>query len=141
VRCASDEPVNGKQIVRATHCREAAYFIGAPVPEGPVPGSAPEPLLDPPVVSLVELEPEGEVDIVPDELPEPLEGEVVPYEELEPLEGELEPDDEPELLPLFIEPHAASTKAHAKGMVHFIIKILLKNIGGIAYKICMHANV
>lgn len=121
--------MNGKQTASATHCCERVYFVGAPVPEGPVPGSAPEPVLDPPVVSLVELEPEGEVDIVPDELPEPLEGEVVPYEELEPLEGEVEPYDEPELLPVLVVPHAASTRAHARGMVHFIIKILLKNNG------------
>jgi hypothetical protein len=37
------------------------------------------------------------------------------------------PDDEPEVLPVPAVPHAVSTRAHAKGMVHFIIRILLKN--------------
>jgi hypothetical protein len=32
------------------------------------------------------------------------------------------PDDEPEVVPEPVVPHAASTNAHAKGMVHLIIK-------------------
>jgi hypothetical protein len=42
-------------------------------------------------------------------------------------EPELMPEEEPELVPVPDVPHAESTRAHAKGMVHFIIKILLKN--------------
>ncbi|WP_334187281.1 hypothetical protein [Noviherbaspirillum sp.] len=44
-------------------------------------------------------------------------------------EPELMPEEEPELEPMPVPevPHAESTRAHAKGMVHFIIKILLEN--------------
>lgn len=37
----------------AQHTMQFDYFIGAVVPEVPVPGSAPDPVPDPPVVSLV----------------------------------------------------------------------------------------
>ena len=37
------------------------------------------------------------------------------------------PEEEPEVLPVPAVPHAVSTSAHTKGMVHFIIRILLKN--------------
>jgi hypothetical protein len=36
------------------------------------------------------------------------------------------PEDEPEVVPVPVVPHAESARAHAKGMVHFIIRILLK---------------
>jgi hypothetical protein len=47
--------------------------------------------------------------------------ELVPIPEEEP---ELMPEDEPEpdLMPLSIEPQAESAKAHAKGIVHLIIR-------------------
>ena len=37
------------------------------------------------------------------------------------------PEVEPEVLPVPAVPHAVSTNAHTRGIVHFIIRILLKN--------------
>lgn len=37
------------------------------------------------------------------------------------------PDEEPEVLPVPAVPHAVRTNAHTRGIVHFIIRILLKN--------------
>ena len=37
------------------------------------------------------------------------------------------PEVEPEVLPVPEVPHAVSTNAHTRGIVHFIIRILLKN--------------
>jgi hypothetical protein len=57
-----------------------------------------------------------------------VEAEPLDEPELMPVPEELEPmlEDEPELLPVPEVPHALSAKAHVKGMIHFIIKILLK---------------
>lgn len=49
--------------------------------------------------------------------------EVVPEADPEP---EPIPEDEPEVEPMPVVPHAVKTRAHAKGMVHLIIRILLK---------------
>lgn len=38
-----------------------------------------------------------------------------------------EPGESPEVIPVRAVPHAVSINAHAKGIVHFIIKILQKN--------------
>jgi hypothetical protein len=56
---------------------------------------------------------------MPPEAPELLGEETVPVAELEP---EPMPDVEPEEVPEPVVPHAVSTRAHARGMVHLIIK-------------------
>jgi hypothetical protein len=50
--------------------------------------------------------------------PELLGDETVPVVEPVP---EPMPDVEPEVLPVPVVPHAVNTRAHARGMVHFII--------------------
>ena len=109
----------------------------APVPAPPL-APVPAPGL-PGIVELGGMPTLGAVDGEPDALglvveeppmllPDEVElGDVmVPLEVLEP---ELMPEEEPELEPMPVPevPHAESTRAHAKGMVHFIIKILLEN--------------
>jgi hypothetical protein len=87
--------------------------------------AAPEPVVAAPGVpapvpaGISELEPE----LMPDEEPEVVPPELMPELEL----PELMPGDEPELiLPAPPVPQAASTKAHAIGMIHLVIKISLK---------------
>lgn len=71
--------------------------------------------------------------------PEPMEPEPIEPEELVPMEpddvllGEVaEVPDEPvlERMPVLEVPHAASTNTAARGMVHLIIRILLKSSSG-----------
>jgi len=61
----------------------------------------------------------------------PLDDPLLPDMPLEELLGEVaDAPEEPEELPMpdiLPVPHAASTSAHARGMVHFNIKVLLKN--------------
>ncbi|HEV2612119.1 MAG TPA: hypothetical protein VGU61_17775 [Noviherbaspirillum sp.] len=82
-----------------------------------------------PTLGAVDGEPEalGLVVAEPPMRPDEVElGDVVVLEVPDP---ELMPEEEPELEPIPVPdvPHAVSTRAHAKGMVHFIIKILLEN--------------
>jgi hypothetical protein len=65
----------------------------------------------------------------------------VPELELEPVPEEA-PED-PELLPMPISEvlHAASASAHTTGIVHLIIKILLKKYGNHSCPIRVHASV
>jgi len=135
---ASSEAHHGKPDYFADYFEVVPLPVAAPVPEVPpvleVPVDAPEPevsleLVPEPELGMVDelLDPLGlvlEAPLEPPDAPELLGDDIEPDEEpdVAPM-----PDDEPDVLPVPAVPHAVNTSAHARGMVHFIIQILLEN--------------